>query len=174
MIIMVKIGKILKKKGFDNEIIISLDIKKEKKVSAQSIPFLFIELLPGSIVPYRVKKIKHLKNNQFQVLFDRVDEENQIQQLLQKNIYLPQKGSEQLVSQEAYLEVILGFELWNQSEKIGQVDDFYDLEPHPLLVVHENEQEHLVPFVEDWIIAIEADKRKLIMKLPNGLFDLDE
>src|SRR5690554_1250627 len=171
---MVKIGKILKKKGFDNEIIISLNIKKANNVSTQTIPFLFLELLPGSKVPYRVKKIKYLKNNQFQVLFDRVDEESQIQQLLQKDIYLPQKGNEQLVSQEAFLEVILGFELWDQSEKIGKIDDFYDIEPHRLLVVYENKQELLVPFVEDWIIAIEAEKRKLIMKLPTGLFDLDE
>ncbi len=174
MIIMVKIGKILKKKGFDNEMIISLDIKKGIKVSTKNIPFLFLELLPGSKIPYRVNKIQHLKSNQFQVLLDRVEDERQVKEILQKDIYLPQEGSEKLIGQDVFLEVILGFQLWDKSNKIGQIDDFYDLEPHPILVVHENEQELLVPFVEEWIKEIDAKNKKLIMELPLGLFDLEE
>jgi 16S rRNA processing protein RimM len=71
-----------------------------------------------------------------------------------------------------YLGELLGFELIDQNNiSYGPVLDFLSNGPQDLLVIKKNGQEFLVPFVAPFILKIDHEQKKLLMTLPEGLFE---
>lgn len=168
---MIKIGKILKKSGFNQEIVASLDLKPNLKDLERKITFLHIELEENYFIPFRVNEIEHLGENEYLILFDRM-QESDVTSILQKIVFIPEEQSEHLVSKNRINEEIIGLELMDGEHAIGIIEDFYDVEPHPLLVVYIDEKEVLIPFVEEWILGFDGEQGKLYMELPDGLLDI--
>lgn len=170
---MVKIGKILKRKGFDNEIIIALDIQEDTDISLSKLPFLFVELQEGSKIPYRLLEIKPWTKNQFLVQFDRVEEELAIQLIMGKNLWLPKKKSQSLITSDWFDHPIIGYEVWNNNDKVGEIVDIYIVDPQTLLAVNNiDNDEILIPLVEEWIKNVDAEKGIILMTLPEGLLSV--
>lgn len=44
----------------------------------------------------------------------------------------------------------------------------------PLLVIRQDKREHLVPFVESFVVKLDTAARRIEMKLPEGLLELDK
>jgi 16S rRNA processing protein RimM len=70
---------------------------------------------------------------------------------------------------------LVGYLLFDETlGLIGQINDVHDYAGNLLLSVDYQGKEALVPLNEDLIIAIDDDKREIELRLPDGLFDLDE
>lgn len=169
---MIKIGKILKKHGFGYDIEAKLHFLKNKEINEKNIPFLHIALMENTKVPYRVKSIKQLHNGNFSILFDRMFEEEDVENILQKEVYLDfTEQNKQDQNLEDYT-LLIGMKLWNDEQELGIIEDVYDLDPYPLLVLHLEDKELLIPLVEEWIIALDWERREITFELPEGLLDI--
>lgn len=73
---------------------------------------------------------------------------------------------------EFYMEDLIGFAVTANGMK-GEVTDFYDSEANPLFgITFEGREEILVPAAEEFIAAIDFEKGKIKMVLPEGLLEL--
>lgn len=172
---MVKIGKILKRKGFENEIIISMDIQEDVEITISKLPFLFIELQIGSKIPHRLLEIHPINNQQFSVIFDRIEEEKEINAIIGKDLWLPSDYSHSLITSEWFDSPVIGFKVWNHDQLVGEIIDVYVVDPQTLLSVKDHqEQEILIPLVEHWILSVDTDHQNIVMNLPEGLLSIED
>ena len=70
------------------------------------------------------------------------------------------------------MEDLIGFTVTAGTLR-GEITDYYDSEVNPLFgITFEGREESLIPAAEEFIAAIDFDKRKIKMVLPEGLLEL--
>ena len=68
---------------------------------------------------------------------------------------------------------IIGYEVEDQNKgTIGTVVGVVDLKSNPLLIVDFNEKEILIPLVEELIVHVDRDSKRIKVNTPEGLIDL--
>jgi myo-inositol-1-phosphate synthase len=73
---------------------------------------------------------------------------------------------------EFYMEDLIGFAV-TAGKLHGEITDYYDSEANPLFgITFDGREECLVPAAEEFIAAIDFDKRKIKLVLPEGLLEL--
>ena len=77
---------------------------------------------------------------------------------------------EEQESDEFYFDDLIGYEARIGRTK-GEIVDFYDSEFNPLFEIEIKGKRHLVPAVEEFIAAIDFDKRFIKFVLPDGLIE---
>ena len=84
------LGKIVSKYSFKGEVV--LKINTEFPSNYDLLEKIFIKI-DGSFIPYFISKItSHSKNNSIRVLFDGITDEQQIKNILQKEVYITLKN----------------------------------------------------------------------------------
>ena len=84
----------------------------------------------------------------------------------------------ELEADAAYVSEIVGCEVWltgaGEPQLLGAVGEVqFGAGEAPLLVVRRGEQEFLVPYAEEFVRAANFAERRIEMKLPEGLLDLE-
>ena len=69
------------------------------------------------------------------------------------------------------MEDLIGFTVEADGHN-GIMTDYYDSDANPLFGIDFGEGERLIPAVEDFIAAIDFERRHIRMVLPEGLLDL--
>ena len=76
---------------------------------------------------------------------------------------------------ELSANALIGFQLFDETlGLIGQISEVHDYAGNMLLLVDYQGKEALIPLNDDLILRIDEDKREIELRLPDGLFDLDE
>lgn len=74
----------------------------------------------------------------------------------------------------AYVSDLIGCEVFDQGRAIGSVKDVqFGAGEAPLLVVNEGSKEILIPFAQEFIVGIDVEGKRIQMKLPVGMLDID-
>ncbi len=110
--------------------------------------------------------------------FAGVDSISDAEQLAGWEVQIPREQRAELEEGAAYVSELVGCEVWvageHGSELLGTVADV-DLSggTAPLLVVRNPEgQEYLVPYAEEFLRSVDLQQRRIEMKLPEGLLEL--
>ena len=83
----------------------------------------------------------------------------------------PHRAEELVQDDEFYMEDLIGFTVEADGHN-GIMTDYYDSDANPLFGIDFGEGERLIPAVEDFIAAIDFERRHIRMVLPEGLLDL--
>lgn len=98
---------------------------------------------------------------------------NQSEALKGYQVSVAKDNMPSLKEDEFYQYEVLDFELFNGDEKLlGKVIEFKQSGSQDFLVIQKEENSFLVPFVDDLIVNIDTESKKIIMNLPEGLEDL--
>ena len=74
----------------------------------------------------------------------------------------------------AYVSDLIGCEVFDQGRAIGSVKDVqFGAGEAPLLVVNEGSKEILIPFAQEFIVRIDVQGKRIEMKLPVGMLQID-
>lgn len=74
----------------------------------------------------------------------------------------------------AYVSDLIGCEVFDQGRAIGSVKDVqFGAGEAPLLVVNEGSKEILIPFAQEFIVGIDVQGKRIEMKLPVGMLQID-
>jgi 16S rRNA processing protein RimM len=74
----------------------------------------------------------------------------------------------------AYVSYLIGCAVFDQSGAIGSVKDVqFGAGEAPLLVVSEGAREVLIPFAQEFIVGIDIQGKRVEMKLPSGMLEID-
>jgi 16S rRNA processing protein RimM len=105
--------------------------------------------------------------------FAGVDSINDAETLVGSEIQIPRSERAALGSDEFYVSDLIGCTVTDSGREIGRIKDVqFGSGEAPLLVI-EGEKEYLVPFAAAYIEKIALEQRRLEMKLPEGLLELD-
>jgi 16S rRNA processing protein RimM len=105
--------------------------------------------------------------------FAGVDSISDAETLVGSEIQIPRSERAALGSDEFYVSDLIGCTVTDSGREIGRIKDVqFGSGEAPLLVI-EGEKEYLVPFAAAYIEKIALEQKRLEMKLPEGLLELD-
>src|SRR6478672_11363781 len=105
--------------------------------------------------------------------FAGVDSISDAETLVGSEIQVPRSERAALGSDEFYVSDLIGCMVTDSGREIGRVKDVqFGSGEAPLLVI-EGEKEYLVPFAAAYIQKIVLEQKRLEMKLPEGMLELD-
>ncbi|HEY2233331.1 MAG TPA: ribosome maturation factor RimM [Candidatus Angelobacter sp.] len=105
--------------------------------------------------------------------FAGVDSISDAEMLVGSEIQIPRSERAVLGSDEFYVSDLIGCIVLDSGKEIGQIKDVqFGSGEAPLLVIV-GEKEYLVPFAAAYIEKIALEQKRLEMKLPEGLLELD-
>lgn len=105
--------------------------------------------------------------------FAGVDSISDAETLVGSEIQIPRSERAVLGSDEFYVSDLIGCTVTDSDREIGRIKDVqFGSGEAPLLVI-EGEKEYLVPFAAAYIEKIALEQKRLEMKLPEGMLELD-
>ncbi len=105
--------------------------------------------------------------------FKGVDSISQAEELLGCEIQVPLSERAELEADAVYLSDLKGCTLYDSGSEIGRIVDVqFGSGEAPLLVV-KGAKEFLIPFAAEFVEKLAPEEKRLEMKLPGGLLDVD-
>jgi len=163
------LGKILKPFSYKGELKIYIEdfyIDQIKELDS------FLLKIQGSYIPFTIKAITKNKSNIFRISLDGIDSEDLAKKLTGIEIYSENNliKSENSKTNKNY--IFIDFVIYNNNSIIGKIIDIIENKNQDLFVVVFNEKRILIPLVDEFVVKIDNDNKKILMNLPEGLTDL--
>jgi 16S rRNA processing protein RimM len=164
------LGKIAKKFSFKGEVLIWLDT--DEPGLYEKMESVFVEV-NKHLVPFFIISSSLHKNDFLRVRFEDVDTEDDADALIGKAIYLPLTMLPKLEGNKFYFHEVIGFEAEDQRlGNIGTIVSINDTTAQPLFEIKKVDTEILIPMIDDFIVKVDRDNKKIILNTPEGLVDL--
>ena len=169
----VKVGFIQKPHGIHGEVVIRF--QEEFYETIEEYPTLFLEI-DNLLVPYFISEdgLRFKSGESVITQLDWVDSDKKAKELSGLSVFVKENdiinADEELSPHE-----LIGFQLYDEElGLIGEILDVNDFAGNLLLSVEYQGKEALVPLNEDLIVRLDEENREIELRIPEGLFDLDE
>ena len=164
------LGKIAKKFSFKGEVLIYLDTDEPELY--ENMESVFVEL-NKNLVPFFIVESSLHKNDFLRVKFEDVETEADADAIMGSELYLPLSFLPKLTGDKFYYHEVIGFELEDQRLGIvGKIVSINDSTAQPLFEVLNGEVEMLVPMIDQFLVKIDRENKKVVMDLPEGLIEM--
>ena len=164
------LGKIVSKFSFKGEVLIKLDTDEpESYVNMESV---FVDY-NDNLVPYFIERCSLHKTNLLRIKFEDVDTEEDADDLLKADLYLPLSLLPKLEGNKFYYHEVIGFKIIDKSYgEVGTLTAINDATAQPLFEIDRDGVEILIPMNDDFIDKIDRESKVIIVNTPEGLIDL--
>lgn len=106
--------------------------------------------------------------------FAGVDSIEDAETLLGGEIQIPAQERTELEEGAYYISDLLGCRVSDQGRELGAVADVnFGAGTAPLLIVKDGGREWMIPFVESYLVQLDVPAKRIEMKLPEGMLELD-
>lgn len=167
---LVAVGNTFKTIGIKGEIIAEMRGFDQSK--AALCEYLFVEH-NGQSVPYFLTSIVEGDTEYFTLKFEGIDDPESAQALTQKTLYLDKSALEDIAIDPIHqVQGIAGLVLWNKRRSFGEISEVVQF-PSQLMLKLREHTEVLIPLVEEWIVDLDFNDKKLVMDFPEGLINLE-
>jgi len=164
------LGKIAKKFSFKGEVLIYLDT--DEPYLYENLESVFVEL-HKNLVPFFILKSGIHKNNFLRVRFEDVNSEEDADEILNCEVYLPLSFLPKLEGNKFYYHEIIGFDVLDKRlGNIGKVKVVNDSNLQPLLEITNGDKEILVPLIDAFILEVDRKNKIFKMDIPEGLVEI--
>lgn len=164
------LGKIAKKFSFKGEVLIYLDTDEPELY--ENLESVFVEY-NKNLVPFFIENSSFHKNDFLRVKFEDVDNEEEADAILNHEVYLPLSMLPKLEGNKFYFHEVIGFEIEDKRLGIfGKIVSINDTSAQPLFEVINGNVEILIPMIDQFLVKIDRENKKVIMDLPEGLVEM--
>lgn len=164
------LGKIAKKFSFKGEVLIYLDTDEPEMY--QDMESVFV-LMNRNLIPFFIESSSIHKEKFLRVKFEDVDSEEEAENLLSSEVYLPLTMLPKLEGNKFYYHEIIGFKVIDQRlGDIGTVHAILDNAAQPIFEIFKGQKQILVPMIDSFIIEVNRKDNELVLNTPIGLVDL--
>lgn len=164
------VGTVVRKYSFKGELLVKID--SDDPEIYLNLESLFVEL-PSGLVPFFIHKCKLHKSSLLRIDFEEINNEEEAESLIKKNLYLPLNLLTPLEGKKFYYHEIIGFNLNEKNKKIGVISNIIEHGVQALFeVIDDEEKSHLIPIHDDLIIKVDRDNKTILVQLPEGLLNL--
>lgn len=166
-----KIGTIGKSHGVRGEVSLHFDDDVFDRVDAD---YLVLDI-DGILVPFFMDEYRFRSNETALVKFEDIDTQERARGLVGCDVYFPRHLADSTETGQMSLPEIVGYTVVDATsdKTIGTLDGIDDTTQNILFEITSAEgNEILVPVNPDWIEDIDAERRMVVMTLPEGLLEL--
>ncbi len=164
------VGTIVGKYSFKGELLIKTDSDTPEDYTR--LESIFVELNTG-LVPFFIEKCQLHKSALLRIKFDQVNNEQEAESLLKKEVYLPLSMLPTLEDTKFYYHEVIGFEIIEENQSIGTVINILDQGMQALFEIKKKDGNlSLIPIHDDLILEVNRDSKSIHVQLPEGLLDL--
>ena len=164
------LGKIAKKFSFKGEVLIYLDTDEPELY--ENMESIFVEF-NKNLIPYFIENSSLHKNDFLRVKFEDVDNEEQADEIIGSEVYLPISMLPKLEGNKFYFHEVIGFEIEDKRLGVfGKIVSINDSSAQPLFEVLNGSVEILVPMIDQFLVKIDRENKKVVMDLPEGLVEM--
>lgn len=165
------LGKIAKKFSFKGELLAYLDTDEPELY--QNMESVFVDL-NGNLIPFFIEQSSLHKNDFLRVKFEDVSNEDEAEDLIGAELYLPLKMLPKLEGDKFYFHEVIGFEIEDKRHGvIGKIVSVNDSAAQPLFeVLKDNVTQMLIPMIDHFIVKVDRKNKKIVMDLPEGLIEM--
>ena len=164
------LGKIAKKFSFKGEVLLYLDTDEPELY--ENMESVFVEF-NKNLVPFFIKNSSLHKNDFLRVQFEDVDNEEEADSIMNCEVYLPLSMLPKLTGNQFYYHEVIGFEIEDLRLGVfGKIVSINDSSAQPLFEVINGNVEILVPMIDQFLVKIDRENKKVVMDLPEGLIEM--
>ena len=164
------LGKIAKKFSFKGEVLVYLDTDEPELY--ENLESVFVEC-NKHLVPFFITSSSLHKNDFLRVRFEDVNNEEEADAIMGNHVYLPISMLPKLSGDKFYFHEVIGFEIEDKRlGVVGKIVSINDSAAQPLFEVLNGEIEILIPMIDQFLVKIDRDNKKVIMDLPEGLIEM--
>lgn len=164
-----KIGLLTKPHGVKGEIAFTFTDDVFDKVDCDYL----ICLMKGILVPFYLETYRFKSASTALVKFERIDSAEQARRFTNVEVYFPLKLAAEVPERDLSWNYFVGFKVYDeQSGQSGEIKKVDDTTANTLFVIDCQGKEWLVPAQEEFILRIDAQRRNMTLRLPEGLISL--
>lgn len=164
------LGKIAKKFSFKGEVLIYLDTDEPELY--ENLESVFVEC-NKHLVPFFIESSNIHKNDFLRVHFEDVNTEEEADEILGNEIYLPLSMLPKLSGNKFYFHEVINFDVEDKRLGIvGKIVSINDSTAQPLFEVINGDKEILIPMIDQFLVKIDRENKKVVMDLPEGLIEM--
>jgi 16S rRNA processing protein RimM len=164
------LGKIAKKFSFKGELLIYLDTDEPELY--ENMESVFVEF-NKNLIPFFIENSSLHKGDFLRVQFEDVTNEEEADKLLGSDIYLPLAMLPKLEGNKFYFHEVIGFEIEDERLGVfGVIASINDSSAQPLFEVLNGSVELLIPMIDQFLVKIDRENKKVVMNLPEGLVEM--
>jgi 16S rRNA processing protein RimM len=106
--------------------------------------------------------------------FSGVDSISDAEPLVGSELQVPLSERAELEPGAAYVSDLAGCVLFDRGREVGTVRDVrFGAGEAPLLVIGSGKQELEIPYAQEFLVRVDLESRRIEMKLPDGLLDVN-
>jgi len=164
------LGTIVGKFSFRGELLVKLDTDDPESILQEESVFVEIH---ENLIPFFIEKSNLQKNQLLRVKFEEINSEEEAEDLLKADIYLPLSKLPELNDDQFYYHEVIGYKVIDKNHgKIGTLKEVLTQTPQHLFVINHENKEILAPINDDFIEKLDKSQKIIYLNLPEGLIEL--
>lgn len=164
------LGKIVSKFSFKGEVLIKLDTDEPEAYTKMESVFVDYN---DNLVPFFIERSSLHKSDLLRAKFEDVDTEEDADDLMRCDIYLPLDQLPELEGDKFYFHEIIGFSAEDVNfGKIGTITGVNDGSYQALFEINHNGKEVLIPVNDDFIKKVDKKNKTILLDTPPGLIEI--
>ncbi len=120
-------------------------------------------------IPFFIKK---LDQNRQLIQFKKINSQEELRELTGASLFVD--STSEFSTTTSQVDRLAQFTIFDEHTNfdLGRIIKIEEYPAHPMATVRINDNDILIPLVEEFIVDINPDEMRIIMKLPEGLYDL--
>lgn len=164
------LGKIAKKFSFKGEVLLYLDTDEPELY--ENMESVFVER-NNHLIPFFIEHSILHKNDLLRVRFEDVKNEQEADEIVGAEIYLPLKMLPKLSGNKFYFHEVIGFTVTDRRlGMVGKIQKILDNTAQPLFQIEHEGREILIPMVDHFIIKVDRAAKNILLDVPEGLIEM--
>ena len=164
------LGRIVSKFSFKGEVLIKLDTDEPESYLEMESVFVDYD---NNLVPFFIEKSSLQKSNLLRAKFEEVDSEEDAEDLLKCDLYLPLNLLPELNEDQFYFHEIIGFTVEDENYgTVGTLTGVNDTTAQALFEIEKEGKQILIPMNDEFLQKVDKQNKVIRVKTPEGLIDL--
>ena len=127
----------------------------------------------NNLVPFFIDNARLHKSNLLRLKFEDVDTEEDADQLMKCDLYLPLSFLPKLSGNKFYYHEVIGFKVIDKHfGEVGTIISINDNTAQALFEIDRDGTEILIPLNDEFISEVNRENKQVIVSTPEGLIDL--
>lgn len=159
----VLVGRVLRPRGFAGELQVEPQSDFEGRFDPGEVVFLL-----G--VPYRIEYAHWQSSASLVLKLEGIDSSQAAERLRSQSLFVPSDSVPSLPLGQYYYFQLLDIQVYtSEGEHLGQISEIMQTGSNDVYVVTNGPREILIPAMDDVILEVDVEARRMLVDLPEGL-----